>query len=109
MPSTKADFTDEDGLRAADLEAEFAELGGWEAESDASCLLQGLGIGTSCTMSRCAPDPCPQGEDPGLAQAPFGNPDIVMPTSPPTTWTSKPSTGWRISSDLPRHGHRREP
>ena len=42
----KPDFTDEDGLRAAELEAEFAELGGWEAESDASRLLQGLGIGT---------------------------------------------------------------
>ena len=42
----KEDFSDEDGLRAADLEAEFAELGGWEAESDASRLLQGLGIGT---------------------------------------------------------------
>ena len=42
----KPDFTDADGLRAADLEAEFAELGGWEAESDASRLLQGLGIGT---------------------------------------------------------------
>ena len=41
----KPDFSDEDGLRAADLEAEFAELGGWEAESDASRLLQGLGIG----------------------------------------------------------------
>ena len=38
----KEDFTDEDGLRAADLEAEFAEMGGWEAESDASRLLQGL-------------------------------------------------------------------
>ena len=42
----KPDFSDEDGLRAADLEAEFAELGGWEAESDASRLLQGLGIPT---------------------------------------------------------------
>ena len=42
----KPDFSDEDGLRAADLEAEFAEMGGWEAESDASRLLQGLGIGT---------------------------------------------------------------
>ena len=42
----KEDFSDEDGLRAADLEAEFAELGGWEAESDASRLLQGLGIST---------------------------------------------------------------
>ena len=40
----KADFTDEDGLRAADLQAEFAEMGGYEAESDASRILQGLGM-----------------------------------------------------------------
>ena len=43
----KPDFDDEDGLRAAVLEEEYAELGGWEAESDASRLLQGLGINTS--------------------------------------------------------------
>ena len=41
----KEDFTDEDGLLVSDLEAEFAELGGWESESDASRILQGLGIG----------------------------------------------------------------
>ena len=40
----KADFTDEDGIRASELEAEFAELNGWEAESDASKLIQGLGL-----------------------------------------------------------------
>ena len=42
----KEDFTDEDGLRAADLQAEYAEMGGYEAESDASRILQGLGVGT---------------------------------------------------------------
>ena len=42
----KEDFSDEDGIRAAELEAEFADMDGWEAESDASRLLQGLGIGT---------------------------------------------------------------
>ena len=42
----KPDFSDEDGIRAAELEEEYAELGGWEAESDASQLLQGLGIST---------------------------------------------------------------
>lgn len=42
----KPDFSDEDGLRASELEAEFAELGGWEAESDASQILQGLGVPT---------------------------------------------------------------
>ena len=40
----KEDFSDEDGIRASELEAEFAELGGWEAESDASRLIQGLGL-----------------------------------------------------------------
>ena len=40
----KPDFSDEDGIRAAELEEEFAELGGWEAESDASRILQGLGV-----------------------------------------------------------------
>ena len=41
----KADFTDEDGMKAAELEGEFAELNGWEAESEAAILLKGLGIG----------------------------------------------------------------
>ena len=41
----KEDFTDEDGIRASELEAEFADMNGWEAESDAATLLNGLGIG----------------------------------------------------------------
>ena len=47
----KEDFTDEDGIRASELEGEFAEMNGWEAESDAAMLLNGLGIGTDLHYS----------------------------------------------------------
>jgi len=78
----KEEMTDEDGLRAAELEEEFAELGGWEAESDASRLLQGLGIVPEKhqTMMRDM--------DPRLkfkvllAQALFGSPDIILLDEP---------------------------
>ena len=51
---SKADFTDEDGIKASELEAEFAELDGWEAEAEASSLLQGLGIGTELHEKKVA-------------------------------------------------------
>ena len=78
----KEDFTDEDGIRAAELEEEYAELGGWEAESNASQLLQGLGIPVSDhekLMSELDPR---QKVKVLLAQALFGEPDIILLDEP---------------------------
>ena len=78
----KEDFSDEDGIRAAELEEEYAELGGWEAESNASQLLQGLGIPTALhyeTMSKMEPR---QKVKVLLAQALFGSPDIILLDEP---------------------------
>lgn len=78
----KADFSEEDGMRAAELEGEFAELNGWEAESDASILLTGLGLDEkyhSLTMSQLEGS---QKVKVLLAQALFGNPDILLLDEP---------------------------
>ena len=93
----KPDFSDADGLRAADLEAEFAELGGWEAESDASRILQGLGIGTELHYEQMANVDPRQKVKVLLARLCSAIRTSSCWTSPPTTWTSRPSTGWRIS------------
>ena len=78
----KEDFTEEDGIRASDLEAEFADLNGWEAESDAATLLNGLGIGTELHYKQMADLTGPEKVKVLLAQALFGNPDILLLDEP---------------------------
>src|SRR5690606_2230939 len=78
----KADFTEEDGIRAAELEGDFAEMNGWEAESDAAVLLKGLGIGEELhtkLMSSLTED---EKVKVLLAQAIFGNPDVLLLDEP---------------------------
>lgn len=78
----KEDFTDEDGLRASELEGEFAELNGWEAESDASKLLQGLGLSDSILYDEMSTLKESEKVKVLLAQALFGNPDIILLDEP---------------------------
>ena len=78
----KEDFNDEDGIRAAELEGEFAELGGWEAESEASKLIQGLGISDTELYSQMSTLKESDKVKVLLAQALFGNPDIILLDEP---------------------------
>ncbi len=78
----KEDFTDEDGARAAELEGEFAEMNGWEAESDASKLIQGLGLSEDLLYSPMSSLKEPEKVKVLLAQALFGNPDIILLDEP---------------------------
>ena len=78
----KEDFTDEDGIKAADLEGEFATMNGWEAESDAENLLNGLGIGTEFHYAQMSTLLGAQKVKVLLAQALFGNPDILLLDEP---------------------------
>ncbi len=78
----KADMTDEDGIRASELAEEYAELGGWEAESDASRILQGLGISTEYHGELMHNMDGRLKVKVLLAQALFGNPDILMMDEP---------------------------
>ncbi|WP_246943948.1 ABC-F family ATP-binding cassette domain-containing protein [Bacillus pinisoli] len=78
----KADFTDEDGMRAAELEGEFAELNGWEAESEAAILLKGLGIGEDLHHKKMADLTGGDKVKVLLAQALFGKPDILLLDEP---------------------------
>ena len=78
----KEDFTDEDGIKAAELEGEFATMNGWEAESDAESLLNGLGIGTEFHYTQMGNLLGAQKVKVLLAQALFGNPDILLLDEP---------------------------
>ncbi len=78
----KEDFTDEDGIRASELEAEFAEMDGWNAESDAATLLNGLGVEPELHYMLMGELSGPQKVKVLLAQALFGNPDILLLDEP---------------------------
>ncbi|MCR5310973.1 MAG: ATP-binding cassette domain-containing protein [Lachnospiraceae bacterium] len=78
----KEDFSDEDGIRASELEGEFAELNGWEAESNAAMLLNGLGIETEYHYSLVGDLDGSQKVKVLLAKALFGNPDILLLDEP---------------------------
>ncbi|MBR3061127.1 MAG: ATP-binding cassette domain-containing protein, partial [Exiguobacterium sp.] len=78
----KEDFSDEDGMRAAELEGEFAELNGWEAESEASMVLQGLGISEALHQKQMSELTGGEKVKVLLAQALFGKPDILLLDEP---------------------------
>ena len=78
----KPDFSDEDGMRVAELESMYAEMGGWESESDVSRLIQGLGLDESILYSQMSTLPDSDKVKVLLAQALFGNPEIVLLDEP---------------------------
>lgn len=78
----KEDFSDEDGVRAAELEGEFAEMNGWEAESDAAILLTGLGVKEELHTQKMSALKNDEKVKVLLAQAIFGNPDILLLDEP---------------------------
>lgn len=89
----KEDFSDEDGIRASELEAEFAEMDGWNAEADAATLLNGLGIDTDFHYSLMKDLNGSLKVKVLLAQALFGNPDILL-LDEPTNHLDLDAIGW---------------
>ena len=89
----KEDFSDEDGIRASELEAEFAEMNGWEAESDAETLLNGLGIETEKHYLLMKELSGSEKVKVLLARALFGNPDILL-LDEPTNHLDLDAIGW---------------
>lgn len=89
----KEDFTEEDGERASHLEAEFAELGGWDAETNAERLLMGLGISKDFHYKRMEELEGAQKVKVLLAQALFGNPDVLL-LDEPTNHLDFRAIGW---------------
>ncbi len=89
----KPDFSEEDGIRAGELEGEFAELNGWEAESDASKLIQGLGLSEELLYQQMSALPDNEKIKVLLAQALFGKPDIIL-LDEPTNHLDVSSVHW---------------
>lgn len=89
----KPDFTDKDGIRASELEGEFAEMDGWEAESEASSLLQGLGISTELHDKKMAELSGSEKVKVLLAQALFGKPGMLL-LDEPTNHLDIKSINW---------------
>ncbi|WP_408006285.1 ABC-F family ATP-binding cassette domain-containing protein [Pseudalkalibacillus sp. A8] len=89
----KPDFSEEDGIKAAELEGEFAELDGWEAESNAAVLLKGLGIEEGLHNKKMADLTGGQKVKVLLAQALFGNPDVLL-LDEPTNGLDLQATHW---------------
>lgn len=89
----KADFSDEDGMRIAELEGEFAELDGWEAEPEATTLLQGLGIPENLHNQKMSELTAGQKVKVLLAQALFGKPDVLL-LDEPTNGLDTQSITW---------------